>query len=186
MKKVLIIHGFEGTPNGGWRPWLMGELEKMDIYACSLAMPTPDAPVCGEWVSELSRQIEMSNSDDEIYLAGHSLGVPAILRYLETDDARKIAGIVLVAAPSEKTQNKATENFYETSYDYELIKTKIGAGAVIHGDNDPYVPLSNAKDIASGLGVDLIVIENGGHLNGSSGFLALPQCLEILSKMIKE
>jgi hypothetical protein len=34
MKKVFIIHGFQGKPNGGWRPWLEGELALLDIYAC--------------------------------------------------------------------------------------------------------------------------------------------------------
>ncbi|MBI4599005.1 alpha/beta hydrolase, partial [Candidatus Uhrbacteria bacterium] len=82
MKKVFIIHGFEGSPNGGWRPWLMAELEKQEIYACALSMPMPENPVCDEWVGEISRHIER-NSDDKIYLVGHSLGVPAILRYLE-------------------------------------------------------------------------------------------------------
>ena len=28
MKKVFIIQGFRGAPNGGWKPWLMVELEK--------------------------------------------------------------------------------------------------------------------------------------------------------------
>ena len=44
MKKVFIVHGFEGEPNGGWRPWLMGELAKKDIYACALPMPIPSSP----------------------------------------------------------------------------------------------------------------------------------------------
>jgi predicted alpha/beta hydrolase family esterase len=48
MKKVFIIHGFEGSPNGAWRPWLMAELEKEDMYCCALAMPSPDAPLCNE------------------------------------------------------------------------------------------------------------------------------------------
>jgi len=46
MKKVFIIHGFEGSPNGGWRPWLMAELEQHDVYACALSMPNPDNPLC--------------------------------------------------------------------------------------------------------------------------------------------
>ena len=73
MKKVFIIHGFEGSPNGGWRPWLMGELEKHDIYACALSMPNPENPVCPEWIAEISRHVDQNNND-EVYLIGHSLG----------------------------------------------------------------------------------------------------------------
>lgn len=28
MKKAILIHGWEGYPEEGWRPWLKGELEK--------------------------------------------------------------------------------------------------------------------------------------------------------------
>jgi predicted alpha/beta hydrolase family esterase len=72
MKKVFIIHGFEGSPNGGWRPWLMSELEKKDMYACALAMPHPENPICSEWVGEIGRHV-IQNKQDDIYLVGHSL-----------------------------------------------------------------------------------------------------------------
>jgi len=57
--------------------------------------------------------------------------------------------------------------------------------SIIHGDNDPNVPLDNAKFLPEKLNADLIIIENGGHLNGSTGWLKLPQCLEALTKMMK-
>jgi len=81
MKKVFIVHGFGGEPNGGWRPWLMGELAKKDIYACALPMPTPEEPKKEEWVKAITDAIKIPN--EEIFLVGHSLGVPAILHYLE-------------------------------------------------------------------------------------------------------
>ena len=56
-KKVFLIHGFQGTPNGGWRPYLMSELEKQDIYACSLSMPKPHEPILSEWLEEIKRQV---------------------------------------------------------------------------------------------------------------------------------
>jgi uncharacterized protein len=182
MKKVFIIHGFEGSPNGGWRPWLMGELEKQEIYACALPMPKPDNPDCAEWVEEISRNV---TGEDEIYLVGHSLGSPAILRYLESPQAKNIAGAVLVSGPSEKNDNRNIDSFMEGAFDFEKIKSKCKKFAVIHGDNDPAVPLNNAKFIADKMGCELIIIENGGHLNGSSGWIQLPQCLEVLNKMIK-
>lgn len=80
MKKIFIIHGLSGSPNGGWRPWLMSELEKKDLYACALAMPSPDTPTVEEWCKEIDRHIY---PEDEVYLIGHSLGATAILRYLE-------------------------------------------------------------------------------------------------------
>ena len=48
-----MIHGFRGEPNGGWRPWLMGELAQKDIYAHALLMPNPYEPKKDEWVKTI-------------------------------------------------------------------------------------------------------------------------------------
>ncbi|MBA3732791.1 serine hydrolase family protein [Patescibacteria group bacterium] len=184
MPKVFIIHGFQGSPNGGWRPWLMAELEKQDIYACSLSMPKPIEPVCSEWVEEISRFVEI-NKNDDVYLVGHSLGVPAILRYLEKSDAFTIKGAILVSGPSEKNNNRKIDSFLETPFDFETIKSKCDAFTVIHGDNDPNVPLDNAKTFSRELNANLVVVENGGHLNGSSGWTQLLQCLDALNAIIE-
>ena len=184
MKKVFIIHGFEDSPNGGWRPWLMGELEKQEIYACALSMPTPENPVCAEWVDEISRHIER-NTDDEIYLVGHSLGAPAILRYLESVQAKKISGAVLVSGPSEKNNNRKIDSFLNKNFDFVGIKSNCKKFAIIHGDNDPNVPLENAKFLSQELNGELVIVKNGGHLNGSAGWMKLPQCIETLNNMMK-
>lgn len=184
MKKVFIVHGFEGSPNGGWRPWLMAELEKQDIYACALPMPTPDAPVCDKWVSEIKRIVDLENGH-EIYLVGHSLGVPAILRYLEKENKNNVNGCVLVSGPSEKNNNRKIDSFLDKPFDFEKIKSNVSKFVIIHGDNDPNVPLSNAETLAKELGGELIIVKNGGHLNGSSGWTTLPQCLDALNKIME-
>ena len=184
MKKVFIIHGFQGSPNGGWRPWLMGELEKKDIYACALAMPNPEEPICEEWVEEISRHIKRSQGD-QVYLVGHSLGVSAILRYLESKAVQyNVLGAVLVSGPSEKNGNNKIDNFLEKPFNYSEIKSKVEKFVIIHGDNDPNVPLSNAEILSSELKGELVVVSNGGHLNGSSGWTSLPQCLDALIKIM--
>ncbi len=183
MKKVFIIHGFEGRPNGGWRPWLMAELEKQDVYACALALPNPDEPLCTEWVEEISRQIA-AHKQDEIYLVGHSLGVPAILRYLETADAQNIRGAVLVAGPCEKNENKKLDSFLEAPFDFERITSRCNNFAIIHGDTDPLVPIQQGEYLSERLQAPLSVVKDGGHLNGSAGWYALPDCLTVLQSIL--
>lgn len=183
MKKVFIIHGFEGSPNGAWRGWLMQELEKQDIYACALPMPHPEAPVQQEWIDEIVRIVEL-NKNDELYFVGHSLGSTAILRYLETVDI-KLSGVILVSGPIVKTFNRNIDNFLETPFDFETIKSKVQKITVIHGDNDPYVFIGDHGDVLSkALNAKYIVIKDGGHLNGSAGWHQLPECLKALNEMI--
>jgi predicted alpha/beta hydrolase family esterase len=182
MSKVFLIHGFEGAPNGGWRPWLMGELDKKDIYACALPMPRPYAPQKHEWVAEIARAVE-NVEGEAIYLVGHSLGVPAILQYLK--DAKSIAGAVLVSGPYKKTGVAAIDSFFEPALDLPSLKEKARRFVIIHGDNDSLVPLSQGQELADGLGGELIVIQNGGHLNGSSGFRELPEARDALLQMMQ-
>ncbi len=183
MKKVFMIHGLEGTPNGGWRPWLMSELQKMDIYACSLSLPNEANPICGEWIEEISRLVERNN-EDEIYLVGHSLGVPTILHYLEQKTlGTEIAGAVLVSGPSQKINIEKIEHFLDKPFDFEAITLKCSKFSVIHGDDDSVVPLSDAAFLSEKLKCDLVIVHGGKHLNGSAGFTQLPECLQELQTM---
>jgi predicted alpha/beta hydrolase family esterase len=183
MKKVFIVHGLDGSPNGGWRPWLMGKLQKINVYACALSMPKHGAPILNEWLDEVGRHVE-SNQEDEIYLVGHSLGVPTILKYLESmPEHIRVRGAVLVSGPAEKTTNEKVAHFLSTPLDFEKICSKVSKFAIIHGDDDPVVPISNGGFLAEKLQCDLIVIHEGKHLNGSAGFLTLPECLKELEKM---
>ena len=184
MKKVFLIHGFEGSPNGGWRPWLMRELGRYDIYACSLAMPNPEKPILSKWLKEIKRNTVESKKDD-VYLVGHSLGGTAILRYLEKYKDLNIKGIVIVSSPCEINDNKKINNFLAKKFDFKKIKSRIKNVVVIHGDNDEWVPISNPKCVAKELNGKLIIIPNGGHLNGSSGYTELPECLNVLVEIMK-
>lgn len=190
MKKVFLVHGFKGRPNGGWRPWLMAELEKLDVYACALPMPNPDAPQSTEWIKEIKRNVAQVSED--IYLVGHSLGVPAIFNYLEsTSQTNKFGGVFLVSGPCEAlevdkpgAEIRKIDNFFQQPFDFKKIKEKTKKIVVIHGDNDERVPFTHAEKIANSLDCELIAIKNGGHLNGASGWNALPQLLEKLVEVI--
>jgi len=183
MKKVFILHGFESSPLDGWRPWLLDELQRKGIYGSALAMPDPSAPILHEWIAELDRQITMDQSD-EIYLVGHSLGATTILRYLESDRAKmNIAGAVLVSGPCEPVGEPKIDDFLKALFRFDIIKEKIGKVSIIHGDNDRLVPLAHAHKLSKELEGELIIIQNGGHLSGTSKHNSLQACMDALEKM---
>jgi uncharacterized protein len=183
-KKVFLIHGFEGTPNGGWRSYLMRELEKQDVYACALSMPSPEAPKLIEWLEEIKRHVDR-NQNDDMYLVGHSLGGTAILRYLEKYTSPNLKGVVIVSAPCHQNANEKIRDFLSADFDWSIMKKKIPRVIVIHGDNDPLVPVSDAEETTKELGGTSILIPNGKHLNGSAGFIELPEVLLAIIEMIQ-
>ncbi len=183
MKKVFLIHGLGGFPNGGWRPWIMMQLKELDIYACSLAMPNFNHPICEEWVDEIKKVVDI-NCNDELFLVGHSLGVSAIIRYLESCyDKGNIKGVILVSGPMPENQENLS-SFLDSPYDFKQVKSKEILFHVIHGDNDPVVPIAHGEKMAKNLECDLTIIPDGMHLNGSSGHTKLPQLMDVLTKMI--
>jgi predicted alpha/beta hydrolase family esterase len=82
--------------------------------------------------------------------------------------------------------NRKINNFFKTPFDFKTVKTKSDRFVVIHGDNDPYVPITDHGDISSkALDAHYIVIKNGQHLNGSAGYHVLPECLEVLNSIME-
>lgn len=189
VKKVFLIHGYGGEPNGGWRPWLLGKLAHLDIWSCAPAMPMAGNPKKDEWVKEISRQV--GNPDENIFLVGHSLGVPALLRYIESlPEGSKIGGMVLVSGIINVIEGKeryeSINHFYDHPFNFERIKSICSNFTVIHGDNDSAVPFSDAEQLSKELNCELVSIKNGGHLNGSSGWYELPEALSTLEKMFNK
>ncbi len=191
MKKVFIIHGFGGIPNGGWIPWLMEELAKEKIYACALPMPESKKPIVSKWTEEIVHAIENS-TEDEIYLIGHSLGASAILKFLESYDGnKKISGVVLMSgliSPLEaldpESKYRLIDSFVVPPINFENIKNKADKFTVFHSIDDPAVPFSHAEKISSALDCKLTKVEKGGHFY----ILSEPICYEIpgLIEVVRE
>lgn len=180
--RIFIIHGLQSTPNKAWRPWLMAEMAKHEIYTCSLPMPNADNPLCEEWVKFLDQII---GDDRNVYLVGHSLGARAVLRYLEVIKNGPIKGAVIVAGRLGRPKSGILGSFYDDPINFEAIKSNCPAFTVIHGDDDPNIPMDDGKGLAEKLGGEFILVPGGGHLSGKSGFKELPQARDALFKMIK-
>ena len=181
QQKVILVHGYKTTPNGSWFPWLMGELKKVAVYACALDMPTPAVPLRDEWVAEIARTVDR-HAGSELYLVGHSLGVAAILDYLQDAKGTPVTGVVLVSGRIEPSTNLATVGFYQ-DFDFEKIKNMCGGFSVIHAIDDDMVSYENGINLAKGLGVELVTLKEGKHLTGSQGVFTLPSALEALIKL---
>lgn len=193
MKKVFIVHGFGGTPNAGWLPWLTKELGIRGVYACVLPMPESKWPVLSKWLEEVNHAVENS-PNDEIILVGHSLGAATVLKYLEQyPEGKKFLGVVLVSGffkpldPEDPESNyRRFDSFFSLPVDFGKIKNKANKFFVLHSTDDPAVPFSNAEEISKTLDCELIKKEKGGHFFILSEPICyeLPELLEIVLKIV--
>ncbi len=96
MKRVFIIHGWDGHSGEVWFPWLKSELEAKGFQATALQMPETEAPQIDKWVPSLAQAV--GEADSETYFVGHSVACQTILRYLETlPEDIKVGGAVFIA-----------------------------------------------------------------------------------------
>ena len=181
QQKVILVHGYKTTPNGAWFPWLMAELKKLAVFAVALDMPTPATPKQEEWVAEIARTVDRHEGSG-VYLVGHSLGVAAILDYLQSSLAKSVKGAVLVSGRIQPSDNLKTAGFYQ-NFDYGKIKSMSSGFVVIHAKDDDMVAYENGEVLAKELGVELVTLETGMHLTGSQGVFELPSALDGLKKL---
>ncbi len=55
---------------------------------------------------------------------------------------------------------------------------------VFHSDNDPYVPLKKAEELAKNLGVKVSLVKNAGHFNEDAGYTKFELLLEKIKTVL--
>lgn len=184
MKRVFIIHGWEGYPEEGWRPWLKKKLETEDFQVFVPSMPDTNHPKMAIWVEYLTKIVAMP--DDNCYFIGHSLGCITILRYLETlKENQKVGGVIFVAGFTSNLGYEELDSFFAKPIDWEKIKFRCSKFIAIHSDNDPYVSLHYGDFFKEKLGAGVIVEHDKKHFSGDDNITELPVVLELLLKMSK-
>jgi uncharacterized protein len=186
MKRVFIIHRWEGGAQDDWRPWLKSELEKQGYGVIVPDMPDTDTPIIEKWVNNLAKIVGTPDSDT--YFIGHSIGCQAILRYLETID-QKVGGAIFVSGwfnlenLEDEEVVKTARPWIETPINIEKVQSVLPKSTLIISDNDPYGALEENKQKFSELGSKIVILHNAGHLTEDDGFNQLPEVVEEFKKL---
>lgn len=184
MKRAFLIHGWSGTPEHGWFPWLKRELEARGFYVEAPVMPDTDTPRIETWVPFLAAAVGMP--DEETILVGHSMGCQAIMRYLgDFQEGQRVGGAYLVAGFISSLTNidgdedpKISKPWLETPIDFDKVKRSVNRIVALFSNNDRYVPLENEVAMREKLGAKTIVVPNMGHFSGDNGVTELPVLLD--------
>jgi len=185
LKKAVILHGTDGSPEGVWIPWLKTQLQTRGYEVWAPELPGKHTP---------NRQIYndfLFNADWDFtdnLVIGHSSGAVSVLNLLLDDRCPHIANAVLVSAWADTEaaglQDKGfeaeqfTELFPPGGFNFDRIKSQTDHILFFHGDDDRYCPLDQAQWLAQQAGSEIVVIPGGGHLG--SQFPTFPQLTEAL------
>lgn len=191
MKHVIIIHGYKSYPEDCWFPWLEKELQKRKIQVSIPRMPRPDMPIMNEWISAIKKVAGMP--DVNTYFVGHSLGVMAIIRYLETlSPAQKIGGAVFVAGRviirksslRKSTKNKI-ESFFQKPINWKKIKKVSRGYAGIYSLDDPYVSTDNGRLLKNEIGAKFVLEKDKGHFSRVDNVRKISSVLKEILQLTK-
>lgn len=183
MKRVIIVHRWEGGSHDDWRPWLKSELEKLGYEVLVPDMPDTNVPVIDKWVHKL-REI-VGTPDSNTYFVGHSIGCQTILRYLETVNT-PVGGAVFVAGwfnldnMEDGEVKEIARPWIEISIDLDKVKSILPVATLIISENDPYGCLEENKQRFSEVMTKGIVIPNAGHFTTEDGYTEIPLVVDEL------
>ena len=176
MTKIYLVHGWGGNPTSeGWFGWLIYECRERNIELTIPEMPNTDYPRIEEWIGKLKKVVDIETNND-IYLIGHSIGCQAIMRYLEKlPRDKKIKGLIFIAGwfnlidsclINEK-EREIAKPWLEIPIDTKKVKKHAEKIIAIFSADDHCVPVSDAELFKKRLMARIIIKEDEGHFNES-------------------
>ena len=182
IRRIFLIHGWEGRPDNHWFPWLSRALGEYGFSVFVPAMPNTANPKISEWIEHLQHVVV--KPDEDTYFVGHSIGCQAILRFLEKLPAsQKVGGAVFVGGwftlMNLETQEEKdiAKPWLGTLIDFEKVKRHTKKFIAIFSDDDKSVPLENKGFFEERLGAKTVVEHQKGHFCKSDGVTELPSAL---------
>lgn len=180
IRNIFMIHGVRGNPQENWFPWLKKKIEEEGNRVFIPQFPTPEGQTLENWLKAFEPYEKYLNENSIVI--GHSLGVAFILHILEK---KKVYSAFFVAGFTGKMKNQfddGVKTFAQRKFDWDAIRKNAKHYIIFHSDNDPYVKLEKAEELATNLGIEVCLVKNAGHFNEVSAY----KQFEELFKKIKE
>jgi len=183
---VYIIHGSYGSSKANWFPWMKQELEKINCRVIVPDFPTPENQNINSWLEVFFKyQGELNNNS---ILIGHSIGAAFVLNILERINLPIKASFLVagfVGLLDKAKFDEVNKTISDKQFDWNKIKQNCKNFYLYHSDNDPYVPLTKAQELAINLETEIKLIKGAGHINKDSGFNEFKLLLDDISSLIK-
>jgi len=193
MKRVFIVHRWEGSPQNDFYPWLKRELEERGFKVIVPIMPDTNHPKIDVWVPHLKEQV--GTIDKDTYFVGHSMGGQTVLRYLASLSEESVCGGVVLVASFTRIDQTVLERdgeeitaiakpWLETPIHWAKILPHATKFTCIFSDDDPYVALSETDVFKKNLGAKIVLEHNKGHFDDGHGVTELPSALKSILELI--
>jgi len=183
VKRAVILHGTLGSPEGNWFRWLESELKKRGYEVWLPTLPHTEQPSL-RVMSDFVYKNAPFPLDGTTLLIGHSSG--AILALIIAQQSKTpLAGLVGVSVFHDNSLNwSPNSKLFDISFDFEAIQRNTHKILFVHSDNDPYVPLDQARYVADTCQAKIVIIPGQGHFNleQSPTYTQFPKLIETMEQ----
>ncbi len=182
MKKAVILHGTQGSPEGNWFRWLESELQTHGYEVWLPLLPDAEQPSLSRWLKFVEADSPFELDKDTIVI-GHSSG--AILGLLLLQTGYQPGSVAMVSIFADNSLGwEPNDRLFDVPFEYEKLIASPTQRLIINSDTDPYVPLVQAQTIAANSKTELVIIPGQGHFNleQSPDYVRFPQLLDILKQ----
>jgi predicted alpha/beta hydrolase family esterase len=157
---LLIIPGLGDSGEKHWQSFWLQKFPN----STKVIQDNWDEPQLDEWLARLDENIR--KIDEPTILVAHSLAVSLVMHWVSQNNNHNIIGALLVA-PADVNSPEHTPDFLRH---FSPIPTQAVPfpSIVIGTENDTYISLERAEELANYWGSDFINIGQKGHINSDS------------------
>lgn len=182
-KKVIFIPGNGGgSPQDNWFPEIKKTLQNAGITVIDEEFPDNDLARATYWIPFLLDELK---ADENTILVGHSSGAIAAMRLVEK---QKVLGSVLVGAYHTHLdmEKEKQSGYFDTPWNWEAIKNNQQWIALFASQDDPWIPIEEARYLHQKLNCEYHEFVNEGHFGGDYEKLSFPELSNVIVKNIEE
>ena len=161
--KLLILHGWGGSDAPHWQAELAAEVAKNYGTVSFPLLDNCHFPSKNRWVKQVKAILKDFKPDTVVC---HSLA-NTLWFWLCQEEIATVERLFMVSPPSLNTTEKTIKTFFPCEVPKDIHAKEVH---LIVSDNDPWVEMEEAENIASRLNASFTVIHNAGHINADSGY----------------
>lgn len=186
MKRAVILHGTDDSPEQNWQPWIKKELEAAGYEVFAPELPGNNKPNRQAY-DQFLHDSGWDFTDN--LLIGHSSGSTTVLNLLSSDWLPHIKSAVLVGTFLNEDLTRLTDwhndetfknLFPPEGFDADRIKSKVDRMYFIHGDKDPLCDFNDARLFCNQVGGVFVPVSGAGHFSGPT--TELPEIISSLQR----
>ena len=161
--RTLILHGWGGSDHPHWQSELASKIAKNYGEVSFPLLDNCHFPSKNRWIKQVKKILEEFKPNTVVC---HSLA-NTLWFWLCQEEMVEVERLFMVSPPSLKTEESTIKTFFPCEIPQNIYAKKVH---LIVSDNDPWVKLDEAEDIAKSIDATYKIIKNAGHINADSGY----------------